>query len=384
MSVNFVVGENAPDKTSYFKDDTGTRVSLLETVIGPNASGKTNLLKVLPFMKWLLIDSWNENPNNVLLIKPFLTNADHNKVTKLGVVFSIDKATYEYDIHLNKTKIYYERLTERSLKSERRSAKVLFERRWNEDTNSYTLMLTNFNAPPGFQALIRENATAISTALRLNHKLSNQITQYWQKVDFNVKESGYIGDQIFGHHEAMASAVSFFFNNPTLKEKADEIMKKYDLGLSSIDIQRGTTKDELVVSAKHNFGSVQHSISMDYESSGTKKLYSLLKVILSTLDTGGMAILDEFDTSLHPEMVKELVGMFTDKLTNSKNAQLLFCTHNHQILSQLDKYQITLTEKNANGESDTWRLDEMKGIRADDNYFTKYIAGAYGAVPNLG
>jgi predicted ATPase len=83
-------------------------------------------------------------------------------------------------------------------------------------------------------------------------------------------------------------------------------------------------------------------------------------------------------------MVQELVGMFTDGTINSKNAQLLFSTHSHQILSQLDKYQIVLTEKNSDGQTETWRLDEMKGVRADDNYYTKYIAGAYGAVPNIG
>ena len=62
---------------------------------------------------------------------------------------------------------------------------------------------------------------------------------------------------------------------------------------------------------------------------------------------------------------------------------MLFSTHSHLILSKLDKYQIILVEKNQNGVSESWRLDEMSGVRADDNYYSKYIAGAYGAVPRI-
>jgi len=62
---------------------------------------------------------------------------------------------------------------------------------------------------------------------------------------------------------------------------------------------------------------------------------------------------------------------------------LLFSSHSHLILSKLDKYQIILTEKNKKGESEAWRLDEVAGVRADDNYYAKYMAGAYGAFPRL-
>ena len=122
---------------------------------------------------------------------------------------------------------------------------------------------------------------------------------------------------------------------------------------------------------------------MQYESSGTKQLFVLLKAILVVLAKGGVAVLDEFDVNLHPEMVLSLFDLFVQPETNPKNAQLLFSTHSHRVLSKLDKYQIILTEKNEKGGSEAWRLDDMSGVRADDNFFSKYIAGAYGAVPKL-
>jgi len=382
MELSFVVDEKAPTKASYERDKTQTRVSLLEAVIGPNASGKTNLLKVLPIIKWLLIESWNETPDKTIPIKPFITSDGSKALTKLGVIFSIDEIVFEYDIHLTSKKIYFERLVERSLSQERRTAKVLFERTWNDKNATYSLNIKNFNSPAGFEALIRENASALSTALRLNHPLSRRITNYWQMVDFNVKESGYIGDQIFGNQEALFSAITFFHLNKQLKEKADQTLQKFDLGLHSFDIEE--VENQLKVSVQHRFGDQKLPIPLDYESSGTRKLYGLLKIVLLALNSGGMAIIDEFDANLHPAMVQELVGMFTDKDINAKNAQLLFSTHSHNILSQLDKYQIILTEKAEDGQTEVWRLDEMKGVRADDNYYTKYIAGAYGAAPNLG
>jgi hypothetical protein len=61
----------------------------------------------------------------------------------------------------------------------------------------------------------------------------------------------------------------------------------------------------------------------------------------------------------------------------------LFSTNSNVILSKMDKYQIIMVEKNQNSASESWRLDELSGVRADDNYYTKYMAGAYGAVPKI-
>ena len=137
------------------------------------------------------------------------------------------------------------------------------------------------------------------------------------------------------------------------------------------------------VQVTHSFGGQTEYLPMQYESSGTKQLFVLLKTILLVLDKGGVAVLDEFDVNLHPEMVRALFELFIQPETNPTNAQILFSTHSHLILSKLDKYQIILIEKNGKGASESWRLDDVSGVRADDNYYAKYIAGAYGAVPKF-
>ena len=75
--------------------------------------------------------------------------------------------------------------------------------------------------------------------------------------------------------------------------------------------------------------------------------------------------------------------MFASPVKNPNNAQLIFSTQNYSVMSKLDKQQITLVEKLKNGFSNTFRLDDINGIRTDENYYLKYLSGEYGGVPNL-
>ena len=382
VTVDFTVDEKAPKNDSYARTKSGKRLSLLETVIGPNASGKTNLLKVLPVLKWLIVDSWDANPGADLPIKAFLPNERTEIPTELWVVFDVDSTIYEYEVHLTSKKIVYERLSQTSKTTQRTTQKMLFKRNLKTTGEGYEYDLKGFSAPAGLGGLLnRQNASTLSIALRLEHKLSKEIAGFWQKLEFNVVESGWIGDHVLGGHANLQSAISFYHLNPQLKEKAEEILARFDLGFDTFTIEQ--LNNQLIPHVAHSFGKQTIDLPIEYESSGTRHLFVLLKSILLVLGNGGVAVIDEFDASLHPDMVSELVGLFTDATTNEHQAQLLFSTHSHRILAQLDKYQIVLTEKDDSGETDAWRLDTMEGVRADQNYYTKYMAGAYGAVPNV-
>ena len=224
--------------------------------------------------------------------------------------------------------------------------------------------------------------------MRLNHKESQKISNYWRQVETNVIEAGWIGDHLLPNTSKLMIETLHFFSeseNEILKKEAEKLLSRFDLGLDSFNIKKEKKENELSINVQvaHTFGDEKIYLPMQYESSGTKQLFVLLKAILVVLAKGGVAVLDEFDVNLHPEMVLSLFELFVQPETNPKNAQLLFSTHSHRVLSKLDKYQIILTEKNDKGGSEAWRLDDVSGVRADDNFFSKYIAGAYGAVPKL-
>lgn len=118
------------------------------------------------------------------------------------------------------------------------------------------------------------------------------------------------------------------------------------------------------------------------ESSGTQSAFVLIFDLLLALDTGGMAVIDELDNDLHPHLIPKILDWFRFEHTNPKQAQLIFTCHTPEVLNLLQKHQVYLCEK-YDQRSEAWRLDEVTGLRADDNLYAKYMAGALGAVPEV-
>lgn len=389
-TVDFVVNGNAPQNNGYFEAGSGMRLSKVETVIGPNASGKTNLLKIPAFLKWLIVDSFTEKPDTLIVVQPFAFGELSDKPSEFSVTFEVDGKIYTYSFELTQKRILKEILERTALVKEKKGTQKLFSRHWDEKKNAYIFEGENFRPlPDGFEALLRTNASVVGTAAQFNHVESRQIASYWQKLETNVVEAGWTGDHLLPDtSQQLWNAIGFFSDNPTLKEQAEKLLARFDLGFDSLDIKklkdpRDESKTILHARTVHSIDGKQYPLSLKYESSGTKQLFVVLESILTALAQGSVAVIDEFDVNLHPEMVIALFDLFIHPETNPHNAQLLLSTHSIQLLSKLDKYQIILVEKNEHGISESWRLDEMEGVRSDDNYFTKYIAGAYGALPKI-
>lgn len=382
VEVDFTVGKNAPNKSSYVAAPGGKRVSLIEAVIGPNASGKTNVLKALPFFRWLIVDAYTDNPDNNLPIRGFGSNSG-NIPSKLSVLFSIDdKRTFKYSFVLNRNRILSEKLVENSLTAERSTSKVILFREWVEEKQEYKLNDKAFGIT---KEKLRKNSSVVATAFRDENNLATLIAKYWRDgVPTNVRETGYGNYQVTASlHDHLANqAIQFFYDNPELKEQVESILCRYDLGFGGFE--REIVQEKTFFSIKHTFDTKDIGLPLEYESSGTKQIIIILQYLLVALAKGGIAVIDELDANLHPEIVEEVVSMFNSKESNPNSAQIFFSSHTPTILSSLDKYQITFIEKNSHGQTDVWRLDSVKGVRPDDNYYAKYIAGAYGAVPNLG
>ncbi len=385
---NFTVNEKAPKKEAYIDSFASDRISKTLIVIGPNASGKTNLLKVLPFLKWLIIDSFKVDLKAKIPVRPFLFHSLEKKPTELSVEFELNSSIYNYSFSLNEDRIIYEELKIKNKTKQKLTSKTLFIREWDEKNKSYRFDDKGFGLPKGFENenLLRNNASIISAAILLNHEGSRVIGDFWSKIEANVVEAGWLGDHpIRDNKISFLDALMFFSENEKLKATAEKLLKRFDIGLESFDIKKEKKENGVSINAKavHYFDDQKYELPLHYESSGTRQLFILLKTILQVLANGGVAVIDELDVNLHPEMIIALFELFISSEANPNNAQIIFSTHSHRILSDLDKYQIVLVEKNERGSSEVWRLDEMKGVRADDNYYSKYIAGAYGAVPRI-
>ncbi|MFH2076874.1 MAG: ATP-binding protein [Pseudomonadota bacterium] len=389
--VSFLVHKKAPFTDAYVDAQNGERITKILASFGPNASGKTNLMKALPFLRWFMTHSFNLKPDEKIPVQPFRFEKGAAAPAEFSVDFECGQKIYRYGLRLTIEHV----LDETLLIREGKGFKYRFKRRWNEATGKHDFSTKNFGRTKGFgeSVQMRKNASVLSIALQHNHEESRQIIEAWSRLNTNVqeyrREGRMIADEIMVR---LLDSAAYFHDHPKYKKQAQELLTRFDLGLAGVEIEEreiGVDKegkpDKIILPFGVHVGKDEsvHKLPFFYESSGTQNLFVLLKKILPVLEEGGIAVLDEFEVDLHPHMISPLVDLFVSWKTNPLNAQLLFSCHSIDIMKQLDKYHILLVEKDEYGYSRVVRLDEFKGVRSDDNLYAKYDAGAFGAVPNL-
>ncbi len=136
------------------------------------------------------------------------------------------------------------------------------------------------------------------------------------------------------------------------------------------------------VAFQHKGAKGDVSIPLNYESDGTQALFRLLGPAISVLSTGGVLCVDELDASLHPILAKALVAAFNQPESNPKAAQLIFNTHDTNLLDSnvLRRDQIWFTEKDSDGATHLYPLSEFKP-RKGENFERGYLQGRYGGIP---
>lgn len=128
----------------------------------------------------------------------------------------------------------------------------------------------------------------------------------------------------------------------------------------------------------------------EHESSGTNKLFDLAALVIGQLDFGYPLIVDELDSKLHPLLTQHIIKLFNNPKTNPKGAQLIFATHDTNLLNvkTFRRDQIWFTEKDHSEATDLYSLAEFREpegnkIRKDRSFEKDYINGRYGAIPYI-
>lgn len=383
VAIDFVVDKHAPDTDAYFTDDAGNRSSKIMTIVGANASGKTNLLKSLVFLKWFIVESFSElepdeRINTNENFKQFFF-CENNAPSTFEIVFAIDKEIFKYNLQITGKRVLNENL---AVKGNSNRWSSVFARSYKEENQTYTFAFQKLDLPSDFDKLVRENTSVLSAAKQINNSFALKITNYFSNIQSNIEEEASSKNPF----REIFNTAEFYEKNASIRNKVEKILQRFDLGISAFSIKtfKGADKELYIPFAVHRQSdseNVEELMIME-ESSGTRNLFLLLKDIFSALETGNIVVFDELDNNLHPLMVPEIVNLFRSKVHNPKNAQLIFTSHNLQILSQLDKQQILIVEKNEN-VSEAWKLSDIDGVRADENYYAKYLAGVYGGIPRF-
>ena len=336
---------------------------------GANASGKTNALKVFAFIADFATNSFLYPVEDEILFDSFFSNEDNSD---FYVEFSSNNIEYRYECILNKNSVVKEVL----IKIEDSGELIIFERNNNNVTKN-TLYEDSINI------IYRENASFISILHQYDVKTIGEFYDFFSKITINVTYTGL--------HQRISRDISIvsnlYFNNPQALQFTTDLIRKFDTGIYKIDIvYREDEKNRRIYYPifYHDIDEPNKILTIDQESSGTRALYIDLFHYYINLQRGGVLILDEFDINLHPDILPYLLKLFTDKNTNPRSAQMLFTTHNSEILDVLGKYRTYLVSKE-NGESIAYRLDEIKTkiLRNDRSISVPYKRHFIGGYPKI-
>lgn len=379
--VSFVLDKRAAASEIFFDSSlSDERISKVLAVVGANGSGKTNLIKPLAYLLWFISDSFfGGRDADRLFIKPHMLS--ESTLTDFHLEFEADGVRYKYLMLRSAERVYFEAL---SKKTSRLWSKI-FTRKWLTESEKYEVTRKGFGSAQMPLEDADQNISLISLAAQYKSKTAVSICTTLRARSTNVSSFG--RDNIDTHDIFEVS--SFYRQNEKNKNEMVNFLREQDFGVEDIEIQvydqtqdDGTTKERHLPWVIHKQGDREFQLPLIYESSGTQAAYYLMSKIFPLLERGGIMIYDELEGDLHPLMIEPILNLFISPRTNPHNAQIIFTSHSIEVLNLLQKNQIVLVEK-TNAASQAWKLSDMEGVRSDDNFYAKYMSGAYGAIPRV-
>ena len=229
---------------------------------------------------------------------------------------------------------------------------------------------------------IREDVSFIAFIKKTpyNVEIINSIYNYFLGFKTNINEKG----QINGLHHQFKT-LDIYIKDEDLKKEVENFICSFDIGLNGFEIKKKAIENEgfeISVNGIHSTGSGNKKLDLNYESRGTQSLFFLMANIMSALRHNNVVIIDEIETGFHPEALLKLIAYFIGE-NKGRCAQMIFSSHSLDFMNKLDMHQIFLMEKNKKGESKIFRLNEVEGVRSDENFRARYMAGAYGGFPKV-
>lgn len=367
-------------------------------IYGPNAGGKSNLLRALFTMKKMVIASAiSQQRGDVLPMDSFKLDKESVKLpSEFEIIFVTKGTRYQYGFSATQKRINHEWL----IAYPKGRPQKWFERIWDSDKQQYHWDLGN--ALQGekiiWQNATRDNALFLSTAVQLNSTQLQSVFD-WFKNKLRTLISTMDGAQSTAelYESDKKNQVIKFLNAADLaiydisieKEKFDS--EKWLHGLPN-ELKEFMAKDmegRTVFDIKTIHKTYQNELvffDLNDESDGTKKMFCIAALWIDSLTNGDVLFIDELDNSLHPKLLKFLVQLFNNRKTNPNNAQLIFTVHDTSILDQDEVFrrdQIWFCKKNKHQATQLYPLTDFSPRKKRENLKAAYLSGRYGALPYI-
>ncbi|MEM7657785.1 MAG: ATP-binding protein [Bacteroidota bacterium] len=373
-------------------------------VYGPNASGKSNLLRAFYALIWLVQHSADLSVGRSIdCYDPFrLAPKRATAPTSFTLVFVLDGVRYAYAISFDRTRILHERMTHYP---EGRTALVFERQTENPDFDQVKL-----------GAKIRKALTArklFKNQLFLSQfgkvEPHPQLTPLYQYLDQVQIWNATDEMRLRKWHQQQLHELLNEDPEGQLLRRLEALISSLDTGITALQVRGAEEEDfqfpgffpdavreqviqqyNMQVFAYHPVYEGeqligQEAFKLEEESRGTQVLFGLAGLILTVLDQGGVLMFDELDNSLHPDIVRFLVQLFLNPTSNPHGAQLIVATHEVSLLEKglLRRDQIWFTQKNQQGETELYSVYDFDGIREDSAFDRLYRNGKFQALPKV-
>lgn len=380
-----------------------SQLSLLKTkaVFGANASGKTNLVRAMIAFLSIIKECLSDLETLQKNIIPFmLDDSNYNEPCFFQIVFIVDKNMYRYGFEATREMIVSEWLYGKEInKEDHVKERYYFKREGMQIQVNASVFKEGQQfviGKKGIAPLYRKNSLLLSVIAAWNGSLTKKLVESLQN-NFIV---------LSGKNDQIGMTLGLdSMSNADFYQKVTNLLRAIDPTISKIEryeVEQNSpfeTKEdqpklwEIRNSGKHpSFITVYRKTTTgaeiffemnSQEAEGTKRIFSLSHFIFSTLENGKVLVIDEFDARMHPRLTRKIVEMFHSLNTNPNNAQLIFTTHDTNLLDAklLRRDQISFVKKNKDGASELYSLVEFKGVRNDASFEKDYLLGKYDAVP---
>jgi hypothetical protein len=366
-------------------------------IYGPNAAGKSNLLLAIQFVQAFILGSAALQEGNRILVKPFLFSESSRRGTsEFEVILVENRVRYQYGFTVDPERVHREWL----IAYPKGRPQRWFEREYNPKNKTYLWEIGS--KLKGDHAVwrnaTRSNALFLSTAIQLNNEQMRPVFSWFQNRLSVIAGSTTLNPgltfQLFDKLGGKDQLISFIqtadlgINDIAVKRDSIPVGLVAPPGVQITDPGRGEKRPEFLrMQTLHKIAGSKELATLDLaeESTGTIKLISAAGAWFKVLENGEVLLFDELDTSLHPMIVRFLIGLFHNTKTNKKNAQLLFSTHDTSLLDGdlIRRDQIWFIEKDKQNASRLYPLTEFSP-RKEEALGKGYLKGRYGALPYIG
>ena len=290
--------------------------------------------------------------------------------TEYSVLFQIEDNKYRYELKINKDSIIEENLY---MQDSAGDFDALFER--DEEgvylcDELYGLDIENMNESLPLLSYIGmfKNIDTIDNALRFFYSI--------QTINFDMPTR---------------DRTIFVKSIEKNKKRILNVVRSMGIDISDVRVEYEDDGNIREIYTKHKLeNGVFKELKFHEESSGTRKIFSILPVILSGIDKGRFFVIDELDAKLHPALLQRIIELFTNPEINKNGAQMLFTSHDMTTMSYkvFRRDEIWFSAINGHDESVLYSLVDFrkengKKTRNDEIYSKQYLEGRYGADPYL-